>query len=81
MSAFSMRMGMGLGAPIQVSGESDVYVFTNQEAEDYVAEFSSEPTGAVKEVIDDLVTALKSTNVGETPTNFFAKRSYHPARC
>ena len=26
------------------------------------------PTGAVKEAIDDL-TALKSTNVGETPTN------------
>ena len=70
---FSMRMGMGLGAPMQVSGESDVYVFTNQEAEDYVAAFSSEPTDAAKEAIDDLVTALKSTNVGETPTNFFAK--------
>jgi len=73
--SFSMRMGMGLGAgtAMPVLTESDVYVFTNQEAEDYVAEFSSEPTGAVKEAIDDLVTALKSTNVGETPTNFFAK--------
>ena len=70
-----MRMGMGLGAgtAMPVLTESDVYVFTNQEAEDYVAAFSSEPTDAVKKAIDDLVTALKSTNVGETPTNFFAK--------
>lgn len=69
-----MRMGMGLGAVRgTVIAESDVYVFTNQEAEDYVAEFSSEPTDAAKEIIDDLVTALKSTNVGDTPTNFLAK--------
>ena len=68
-----MRMGMGLGAGTQGPAMSDVYVFTNQEAEDYVAAFSSEPTDAVKKAIDDLVTALKSTNVGETPTNFFAK--------
>lgn len=68
-----MRMGMGLGAGTQGPAMSDVYVFTNQEAKDYVAEFSSEPTDAVKKVIDDLVTALKSTNVGEAPTNFFAK--------
>lgn len=68
-----MRMGLGAGTAMPVLTESDVYVFTNQEAENYVAEFSSEPTGAVKEAIDDLVTALKSTNVGETPTNFFAK--------
>lgn len=67
-------MGMGLGAVEgTVIAESDVYVFTNQEAEDYVAEFSSEPTDAAKEIIDDLVTALKSTNVGDAPTNFLAK--------